>query len=205
MPDLYPYVDCVSDIDNLIIATADSWGNSMLRPKLALNTALHWDRMIEEWMNDETLPIYVRKMSRNRGQKIKHNSGRILVPADNSPANWSFSSAFSDLRPTLAEIKVLIENDEIPVAMAMSRLERQAAHFRCTRSSVRNPNQLNWKVCHKRPFALQAHGEITEMPISIIQRHFRYFISPLNLFLIPKKMSGLGEVPLFLEAMQGYY
>lgn len=205
MPELFRCPTAVpEEIERFIIAAADAWAFSALRPKLSLEAAIHWDRVIREWLEDETVPLYVRKMSRNRGQVIKHVTGRILIPADNSPAHWSYCAAFSDLRPSLTDIKRLIDNDEIPVAMAMSTQERQAARYRCMRSSFRNPNRLNWKVCHKQPVALRSRGHISQMPIDVIRRHFYDFLLPSNMFLVPKKLSGLGEVPQFIEVMREY-
>jgi hypothetical protein len=132
---------------------------------------------------------------------VHHVSERVLIPTDNSPAHWSFMSAFGGRQPTLAQVKAEIDADRVPVAMALSRVEMSSAKFRRCRGDIGNPNDYGWKLCHVRPVALRARGPLSHVPVETIYRHFRDFISPSNMFLIPKSISGLGELPHFTRAL----
>ena len=47
-----------------------------------------------------------------RGSIVNHKTKRVLIPTDNSPAHWSFMSAFKGGRLTIAEVKAEITADE---------------------------------------------------------------------------------------------
>ena len=69
------------------------WAHSPFRPRLPEMTKAHWDNLLNEWASSN-LPLIVRKSGGVRGSIVKHNSGREVIIADNSPAQWSFSRAF---------------------------------------------------------------------------------------------------------------
>lgn len=193
--------------DRRLRSLAERWASSDLRPKLTKRVLVHWDRLIDNWIRDSSLPLYVRKRGAglSRGCPLQHTTGRTLVPTDNSPAHWSFMSAYKGLRPSLDEVRDEIQADHIPIAMALiARTEKPKAKFRCCRSSLGNPNVLGWKICHKSPVKLQVRGNLTKIPIEIIHRHFRDFLAPSNMFLIPKALSGLGELTHFTDVLKQY-
>lgn len=110
--------------------------------------------------------------------------------------------ALQGWKPSLSDIRGLMARDEIPVAMAFSRAERQAARYSCNRNAV-NLNTLGWKVCHIEPVGIKSAGGITELPIEAVLEHFRRYLSPGNMFLVPKVWSGLGEMPEMIRAAGG--
>ncbi len=199
-PDLLP-----ASLSDLLTALARGWAESPARPRLEKEVVEHWDNLIEAWSQDPNLPLLVRKMSAGRGLLLRHHTGRHLVPTDNSPANWVFTMAYAGVTPGLAEIRDLITRDEIPVGMALRSQEREHARFTCTRLPRGNPNQMGWKICHKVSVGLRTRQNPVEIDIAVLQRHFRRFLSPSNLFLVPKNRSGLGELPELTRFMEGRY
>jgi hypothetical protein len=130
----------------------------------------------------------------------EHASGRALVPVDNTPAHWAFSTAISEAVPTLTELTRLIAEDRVPIAMMLKRREIAGARYKCRGRKSLLLNEHGWKVCHKKPVKL-GRGAVTEMPLEKIEAHFRRFMSPSNIFLVPLELSGLGEIPHFIEIM----
>lgn len=78
---------------------------------------------------------------------------------------------------------------------------RARAHYKCSMATVANPNTLGWKVCHRRKLALPGRGSVKQRNIVDLQSHFRDFVAPSNMFLVPNVLSGLGELPHFIEAV----
>ena len=195
-----PYPDALKD---LIQQISETWANSSERPRLDRKVVLKWDELISLWIEDKTLPLFVRNIRAGRGRKIEHSSGRILVPADNTPAHWSFMTAFTRHCPTIEEIHELVESDSIPIAMIFKKSELENAHFRGQRASIDNPNKLGWKVCHIEPVKMKARGDLADRDIDVLEAHFRNFISPSNMFLVPKAIAGFGEFDSLIQLMKG--
>ena len=191
------------DLEDLIHQISETWANSPERPKLDRKVVLEWYELISSWIEDKTLPLFVRNIRAGRGRKIKHSSGRILVPADNTPAHWSYMTAFSGHCPTIEDIHELIESDSIPIAMILKKSERENAEFKGQRASIQNPNQLGWKVCHIEPVKMKARGDLADRDIDILENHFRNFLSPSNMFLVPKALAGFGEFDSLIQLMKG--
>jgi hypothetical protein len=147
------------------------------------------------------MPLYVRKSSKNRGVELIHRSKRRIIPADNGPAHWAMINALQGTCLSVAQIKDKIRNHEINVAMAQSRDE--SANCKHRARADRSLNEAGWSLRHIEDVKLRAaHGKkLTEVPIEEIENHFRRFVSPRNMFLIPKEYSGLGE----LEAMKAVF
>jgi hypothetical protein len=83
--------------------------------------------------------------------------------------------------------------------MALAREERVKAKYRCNRQAL-NLNELGWKVCHRVGVG-EGRPRISEQaPWERICSHFRRFVSPSNLFLVPKEWSGLGELSSVIRA-----
>ena len=108
--------------------------------------------------------------------------------------------AFAMETPSLEDIRRYLEQDEIPVAMVADREMQDRARYKRAISSVPNPNMLGWKVCHRRKLAL-GRGSVKQRNIVDLQSHFRDFVAPSNMFLVPKALGGLGELPHFIEAV----
>lgn len=194
-----------SEIDNLLRDCARVWAKHALRPRIDCRVADHWDQVIFVWSNNDHLPLLIRKEERGVacGEVIIHDSGRQLVPTDNSPAWWSYHRAFCGDLPTLADIRQALEEDRIPVAMIADREMTARAQYKCMGTANESPNSLGWKVCHKRKIALAGRGSIRHRDLADLQTHFREFLSPSNMFLVPKTLAGLGELPHLIEAING--
>lgn len=185
----------------LLVELAELWAQEPQRPHPTTNVLQHWDDLIANWANDVSLPLYVRKSENNRGSIIVHRSGRQLIPSDNSPAQWSFALAVLGQMPSSDDIREAVERDNVPVAMIFKEAEKSFAKFRCSLNRIVNPNSAGWKVCHIEGIGLAARGSLFDGPEDLLRRHFRLFMAPSNMFVIPIKYSGLGEVPEFCNAI----
>lgn len=192
-----------SDIDGELQRLAQLWAKHPLRPRIENEVAEYWERLIALWVADASLPLLIRKTEKGiaRGEVVRHKSGRDLVPTDNSPASWSYMAAFTGQRPSVEDIQMALSADTIPVTMVLDRESKARAKFKCCRTSSASPNEKRWKVCHKRPVGLHGRASIIDRPITELHAHFRDFLSPSNIFLVPLLLGGLGEIPHFIEAV----
>jgi hypothetical protein len=177
---------------------ASAWVDSPLRPRVSQKMDERWSRLIEKWIADKEIPLFIRK-STQRGYRLKHCSGRYIVPCDNSVAHWVYAQALSGNCPTLAQIRKMLDKDEIPVAMVFLKEEIKIAKHKCTKQPA-NLNGFGWKICHIDPVGIGYKGDRTKLPIEDIHNHFRKYMSPNNIFLVPKVWSGLGEMPEMVDA-----
>lgn len=133
---------------------AAAWFEDPERPRLGTLILQRWNELLEAWCDAADMPLIIRKARDNRGHALRHESGRILVPSDNSPAHWALSLAYNDVCPSLDDVRAMWAEDKIPVAMVMKAIERPAAAYRCTRQTVEGPNAKGWKVAHIRDVGL---------------------------------------------------
>jgi hypothetical protein len=188
--------------DGLTTAAA-AWFDDPIRPRVLETVLGQWTALLREWYSAEDLPLLVRKARDNRGHALRHRqAGRILIPTDNSPAHWSLALALSGECPTLDEVRAMFEADRIPVAMVIRASEKFGAKYRCTRQSTPGPNQMGWKVAHIDDVGLGYTDVVTAVPISELQKHFFRFLSPSNMFLVPKAYAGIAETPDFVNAFR---
>lgn len=154
----------------------------------------NWDKLIEDWINSD-LPLYVRKHGDKypRGSEIKHKSGRILIPVDNGPAHWALSMCINQNLIGIKEVKHYIDQDQIPVAMILNKKEK-LSKYKCTKHLIDNPNKKGWKVAHIEQVGLNTRQSLNEIDIGDLEKHFKDFMSPSNMFLIPLLYAGLAEV-----------
>ena len=181
---------------------ADAWAASSTRPRLAPEVVVCWERLITAWADTESLPLYVRKSSNDRGSVLRHSSGRVLIPADNSPALWAYTLAYTGKCPDLEQVKEFIESDQIPIAFTLKAAERPAARFRRPLGGFGHLNQVGWKLAHIEGVGLNSSLPLTQTPLDKLKEHFRRFLSPANMFLVPKACAGLGELTYMIEAVR---
>lgn len=165
----------------------------------------HWNRLIDGWSVDLSLPLYVRKSANHRGSVISHPSGRRIVPTDNSPAQWAFAQAVLGKQPSLEDIRRLIEADQVPVAMALKAKERATARYSCTLGDDVSPNAFGWKVAHVDSVGLTSRTSLLNHAEHTLRTHFRKLMAPRNMFAIPLRYAGLGELPEFRDAIRAHY
>ncbi len=192
----------VSHIQELAL----DWADDPARQRVARDVTAHWDRLLNDWAADISLPLLVRKFSttEGRGNTVQHASGRVLVPADNSPAHWAFALAYFGVTPTLEDIHKWFDSDAIPVAWIFKTEERATATYLGKNASIRYITEHGWKVCHKQSIGLARRGSISRVPETDLKHHFIHFLAPSNIFVIPKTVGGLGELPHFIETIVGH-
>jgi hypothetical protein len=179
------------------------WAASETRPRLDLETMAHWDSLIRAWA-DSDLPLVVRKSGGVRGGVSNHSSGRKIVLADNSPAQWAFGKAFGGLRCSLSDIRTFLDRDEVPFAMVRTKTATSQAAFKCTLASLDNLNQRGWKLCHIDSVGLKSRICPEQLPLETLVRHFCKLLSPSNHFLVPLAWAGLGELPEIVDEIRKY-
>jgi hypothetical protein len=191
-----------SELAQPLLQVALAWANHPKRPKPRTEVLEHWDHLIADWTADIALPLFIRKVANNRGSAVQHPSGRTLVPSDNSPAHWALALAVLGEMPTLAQVREMIAHDKIPVAMVLKGRERTIAQFVCTLNQVINPNAAGWKVAHIRAIGLASRTPIDQVSESALRDHFQRFLTPRNMFLVPRAYAGLGELPEMCSAIE---
>ena len=191
---------------NLIAQLGKLWFESPERPRPKRDVRKHWEKLIEDWAETDSLPLFVRKARRNRGWIIPHEKGRrSLVPTDNSPAIWALVLACTGEKPSLKKIKNMVDGDCIPIAFALTRAEQtREKRYKCTLNSLRkdHPDYAGWRLAHIEHVGLKRRGDITELDISKLKNHFKSLMSPSNMFFIPKEYSGLAELPEFCQQIK---
>jgi hypothetical protein len=203
MPNPFPLASGLPPkMTDLIEQLAKLWAHNRERPQPTSRVSEHWDTLVDTWANDHSLPLLIRKVNNNRGSVVNHPSGRVLVPTDNSPASWAFASAILDETPSLENIRKEFTEDKIPVAMIFKSAELAKARYKCTLKGTRNPNSAGWKVAHVDGVGLSNRADVSEIDESTLRKHFRKLMKPSNMFLIPLKYAGLGELPEFCQAIQ---
>ncbi len=192
-PDTLP-----KEISDTIRELGRMWATSDLCPTISQETATSWSKLIEAWAAEPTLPLLIRKGSSIRGSEIIHRTGRILIPCDNSPAQWACYLALQGITPTLEEIKYGFKNDSIPISFAHKVREKELRKYHCTLGKF-SVNRLGWKLCHIKPIGLKSRTSLSDIEINKLLQAFNDLLNPENHFLIPIQWSGLGEVPEFIE------
>jgi hypothetical protein len=180
-----------------------TWAISLGRPSIQRHVLEHWDALLESWKNS-SLPIIVRKSGLVRGSTLEHHEGRTVIVADNSPAHWSFSQAYSGQMPTLSDIRKLLEQHQIPFSYARKTAEREKVTHGCTLASADNVNKRGWKLCHMDGIGLATRTALIDVSLDKLLRHFIMLMAPSNHFLVPKHWAGLGEIPEFIDEIQSF-
>lgn len=180
---------------------ASAWAASSLRPRPSDAIRRGWNALLHAWVRDDRLPLLIRRPSAGRGSILAHASGRSLVPADNSPANWSLSLALSGRCPTLDDVHAAFAADTIPVAMMFHKKEKLSARFHCTRAKGAQLNALGWKVAHIDDVGL-GRGALESVEFDRLAEHFLRFLSPANMFVVPLRWAGIAELPEVTAAVR---
>jgi hypothetical protein len=188
-------------IDKALQLIARRWMHDSERPEVLIEIRIEYEQLIQEWLEDSSIPLLIRKYRGNRGHELIHQSGRPLVPVDNAPANWLFSSALQARPIALSDIVPYLESGDLPVGMVV---EKKGAKYTGSQRKVMDPPNLNtegWKVCHIQSLGL-GRGDITQMDIGHLKEHMRLFLSIKNMFLIPKQFGGLAECKSFTDVVE---
>src|SRR5687767_15011479 len=94
-----------------ISAAARAWFKDPVRPRVSPEVLARWDELLTGWADAHDLPLLIRKARDNRGHALVHaETGRTLVPTDNSPAHWSVALALCGACPSLDEVREMLES-----------------------------------------------------------------------------------------------
>jgi hypothetical protein len=191
------------DLENLVKQLSKIWFQSEIRPRLPIEVSQKWDIVISQWAESEDMPLLIRKRKDNAGSELPHSSGRKIVPVDNSPAQWVFAMAHNGMDINLGIIKEILKKDGIPMSFAPANKEIVKAKYKCVLGTTTELNKKGWKLSHINPVGLKTRKQLIEIPIDKLKDHFIKLMSPSNMFLVPKKWSGLAEFPEMLELLGG--
>ncbi len=190
--------EVINAIDAQLFALGREWAKICPRPDQDVLAA--WEELLTSWCADARLPYLARK-SKLKGQKFSVQE-REVIATDNSPANWALFGALSGKCPSPEEVRSLIQEDRLPICKAMSRELAQAASYRGALSRREDLNVRGWKVAHIRGVGEESL-DLSKSSLEEVERHFKRFISPSNLFVIPMEWGGIAEVPAFLTGFVG--
>lgn len=195
-------VDLPDGMDTLIHKLGSKWANSDACPRVAENIKDAWDKLLNDWGADNSLPLLIRKTSLVRGSELRHAGGRTIIPTDNSPAQWACSLALRGKVPTITEIHEGFVRDEIPVSFAHKKNEREHRRYHCTLGKY-GINKAGWKLCHINPVGQKSQAHLEAVEIEMLRKSFFDLLSPSNYFLLPINWGGLGEVQEFIDGFLG--
>lgn len=124
-----------------------------------------------------------------------------MVFTDNSPAQWLFArAAFEGWKPTPDELVDAVR-EEMPVALAMSASEREAADLSRLLSQGPSTQALGYRLHHIDSVAIRSRPVETLSGYELRQRAKR-LVWPRNMFVLPKEVGALGSLDAFIEVMR---
>lgn len=181
---------------------ASNWRESPTRPQVSGFDALRWHAVMQEWVRRTELPLLVRRPRLGRGREIFHRSGRVLIPTDDAPAMYLLSLAMEQRTPTVDLLYEALLAERMPVAMSLTAEERSCARFTGTAGTMdaKNLAELGYSICHITQVGLR-RVPLEERDEVELVAHSLLFLSPVNMFVVPKQYAGLGELPEFIDEM----
>lgn len=172
------------------------WHNSPNNPQIDIEVLRRWDNLIEEWITDKDMPLIIRKETNKRGQSFVHPCGREIIISDNTVAIWVYSNVLKGTVLTLSQIKELLRQKELPmVFMATKEIKANAKYTK----PLGGYAMSDWKLCHIQPVGFNTNTSIEDLEISDIENHFRKYVNPNNMFVLPKEIGYLGEIDVFID------
>ena len=195
--------DLPDDLAGLVAEFGRLWAQSPIRPTLEASVLVYWSKLLNEWVEDKTLPLLIRKASSDRGSIIIHDeSGREIVQCDNSPAHWAYMKASRGEMPTLDDIRTLFRYDRLPVVMIQKAKVEDVRRLRHTLTKDLNVNLLGWKLAHIDPVGLKTRTPIAKIRIAELEGKFINLMSPQNMFVVPKVWYGIAETKAVIDAVR---
>ena len=189
-------------MDTLIHKLGSTWASSEACPRVTENVKYAWNKLLNDWIADDFLPLLIRKSSLVGGSELRHASGRKIIPTDNSPAQWACGLALRGKVPTIAEIHDGFVKDKIPVSFAHKKNEREERRYHCTLGK-HGINKAGWKLCHVNPVGQKSRTPLEAVEIKRLKQAFFDLLSPSNYFLLPINWGGLGETQEFIDGFLG--
>ena len=181
---------------------ASSWRDSPTRPSVSGHDALAWHSLIQEWVQDRNLPLLVRRPRDGRGREIIHSHGRILIPTDDAPARYLLSLAMQRRAPSRQTLYDALRDGRMPIATTLSPGERTHARYTGTIATMDAPDlsSLGYKMSHITQIGLRRMPLNFRTEIELIA-HTLLFLSPINMFVVPKEYAGVSELREFVDEM----
>lgn len=180
-----------------------AWATAPDRPRIVDTVKRAWDKLLADWIGSD-LPLVIRKSSAVRGSELLHRTGRRIIVADNSPAQWAFTRAHRGERYDLAAIRKMLSADQIPFTYIPKTAEKSLMKYKCKLSidDCVNLPKPGWKLCHVQEIGLSSRTPLEQVELSELHKHCRLLLSPSNHFVVPLEWGGLGEVPEFIEELR---
>jgi hypothetical protein len=190
----YP-IDIPEDMSLKARELGRMWAESSARPRLKPEIKERWNQLIQDWVNDLGVPLVLRKGG-IRGSEVLHpGSGRKIITADNSPAQWVFTCAWDGKTYDIKTLKEDINNNKVPFAFATKTSEKSQMKYLGTVISCGvDLNQRGWKLCHIEPVGLNDKTLVENLPIEKLKEHMMLLLRPSNHFVVPKQWAGFGEI-----------
>jgi len=182
---------------------ATIWIQSSARPRIREDILDAWDTLLLDWIHDKSLPLVMRTAKAPPGSIVTHDTGREIIPSDNSPASWALTLAERGATPRKAEIQQSLQADSIPFALAIKAANKPVTKYQCNLAKIwDNPNVRRWKVAHIFPVGTRLRHSIAQFPLRELHIHFLRLMSPRNMYVVPKTCAGLSEIEPVNEVFQ---
>lgn len=192
-----PIIDLIGDdIRNKIREIGRLWKISEHNPHIEDNVLKNWEHVIDEWINDDSMPLIIRKETNKKGQSFIHPSGREIIISDNTFAIWIYNCVMNGKTYTLSQLRDMLSANEIPMVFMQTKDILQKGKYTRPLGSYA---LSNWKICHIEPIGFNSNKAIEELDIVDILQHFRKYANPYNMFVLPKEIGDLGEIQIFID------
>lgn len=172
------------------------WKESEFNPIINTEILDSWDRVIDEWIADNDMPLIIRKDAKYKGQLFTHPSGRKIIVSDNTFAIWVYGRVMDNKTYTLNQLKTMLLNNEIPMVYMQTKEIKKKGQYTKPLGAFSLPD---WKVCHIEQVGFNTSKTIEELSIDEIKEHFKRFADPYNIFVLPKEIGDLGEIQIFID------
>jgi hypothetical protein len=160
-----------------------------------------WSIVINDWLESDSIPLFVRKGGEIRGRILEVN-GRNIITTDNTPAHWIFKNLVLENKSFNAQqVDKLIKSNKFPISFIRKKSEYDTLLDGMVADSKTRLNNLGWKLAHIEGIAMKRGKSIT---IKDYKTHHSKFLNLSNMYLIDKNYSGLAEVNLFNEIVSEY-
>ena len=205
-------------------ALGKSWFDCHSRPQPKQEDINYWHDLVNDWKQDQTLPLLVQSLG-PRGLRLTHTqSGRAMVICDSSPAHWSFMGCLTGQKPTLVDVMQQLRSGELPLMKTtldpkMGVTERATLSHNgaytgvLAKSKYGNatmkgafPGNAKYKLCLRYSNYINCkfveNSGIEEFSESGIKYNMSMFLDPSNMILVPKQYSELSKCQAFLSGCQ---
>lgn len=167
--------------------------------KISMDILNSWNNLIAEWTKDESMPLIIRK-GNYRGQEFSHPSGRKVIISDNTFALWVYHNVLNEKIFDLFKLKSMLNSNKIPMVYVLTKEEKKKAKYTKTLGKDALSNiDAKWKLCHIEPVGLNSRKNIEDLDINEIIMYFIRYANPVNMFILPKEIGGLGEIQEFID------